>query len=330
MRRNRNLLRNLENRYKRAKAALSLKAASNNTNNIKSNDILLFCCLRNEKRRMPFFCNYYRSLGVNHFLFIDNGSADGFSDWARSQEDISVWYTERSYKNSNFGMEWCNHLLTKYGTGHLCVTVDPDEFLVYPSCSSRSLAQLGQHLRDSRKETMTALMLDMYSDRTLEETHLCEGENPLLICPFFDRDGYIQNKSYLQGIFVQGGPRMRIHNHENPQLAPALNKIPVVWWQKHFRYESSMHSMTPLHLNRPNSKSAFSTTGGLLHFKFIATLIEKASEETLRNQHYGDGREYDKYREKYDHILYDPDISVRYENPDQLIKLGLMTRGDWF
>lgn len=315
---------------KRRRAWRALRCLSDRTASIGAGDVLLFCCLRNEMDRLPYFCAYYRSLGVNHFLFIDNGSTDDFARWAKPQGDISVWYTEESYKDANFGMEWCNSLLSKYGTGHLCVTVDPDEFLVYPFCTTRSLPQLGQHLRDSRKDTMSALMLDMYSDTPLREAHLAEGQSPLTACPFFDRDGYIQNKSYHQGIFVQGGPRMRVHNRETPSLAPALNKLPVVWWQKQYRYESSMHNLTPRHLNRPNSKAAISTTGCLLHFKFVASLAGKIDEEKARKQHYGNSREYEKYGEKSDHILYDPDISLRYEGPEQLMALGLMTRGDWF
>ena len=33
--------------------------------------------MRNEKIRLPFFLRYYRNLGVNHFLIVDNDSTDG-------------------------------------------------------------------------------------------------------------------------------------------------------------------------------------------------------------------------------------------------------------
>lgn len=312
------------------KSGRSLRTISDKTSTIAASDVLLVSCLRNEMHRMRFFCDYYRALGVNHFLFIDNGSTDDFQMWARNQADISTWYTAQSYKDANYGMEWCNHLLSKYGIGHLCVTVDPDEFLVYPFCATRPLADLGQHLRDSRKDSLPVLMLDMYGDGALDNACLGDGDDPFKVCPFFDRDGYIQHKSYLQGVFVRGGPRMRVHNSDNPIHSPALNKLPVVWWKKSFRYESSMHNLTPLRLNRPNSKASLSTTGCLFHFKFVANLAAKISEERTRKQHYGDSREYEKYREAYNKLLYDPGISIRYENPAQLMKLGLMTRGDWF
>ena len=279
---------------------------------------------------MAFFCDYYRRLGVNHFLFIDNGSTDGFVDWARTQDDISVWYTEASYKKSRFGMDWCNRLLSKYGSGHLCVTVDPDEFLVYPHMDSRNLHELGQHLKDTERDSMCALMLDAYSDRPLSETVMADGEDPFTVCPYFDRDGYIQTQSHLLGIFVQGGPRMRMHNPDRPSAAPALNKIPVMWWKWYYSYRSSMHDAWPLKLNRPHNPGKVAVTACLFHFKFVASLQEKAAEEMTRREHYAGGREYERYNAQDREILYEEGISVRYESPAQLVKLGLMTPGEWF
>jgi hypothetical protein len=169
-----------------------LKLRVDHTAAMKKSDVMLFMCLRNELFRLPFFCDYYRKLGVNHFLIIDNDSTDGIQEWAKSQPDVSLWHTKASYKASNFGMEWCNFLLRKYGTGHLCVTVDPDEFLVYPCMESRNLRELGEYMRMEKREAFHVVMLDAYSDRPLNETIYRSGDNPWDIAPFFDRDGYIQ------------------------------------------------------------------------------------------------------------------------------------------
>ncbi|WP_153772200.1 glycosyltransferase family 2 protein [Labrenzia sp. CE80] len=318
-------------RYKNGLTARGqLQSVYNRTKAIRDSDVLLVCCLRNERHRVSYFYEYYRSLGVDHFLFVDNGSSDGFQEWAHQHADVSVWKTEASYKNSNFGVEWCNYLLSRYGTGHLCLTVDPDEFLVYPHCETRSLAALGEHLKDSRKQSLSVLMLDMYSEGALEGANLEDGMNPFEVCRYFDRDGYVQRKNHLQGVFVQGGPRMRIHNREKPEISPALNKVPLVWWQRHFRYVSSTHNMEPLLLNRPNAKGSISLTGCLLHFKFVAALREKILEEKSRKQHYQAGREYEKYDENKGLTFFDLGISVEYQSPQQLVSLGLMTHGEWF
>ncbi len=59
--------------------ARELKAVQDHTRRIESGDILLFACLRNEVIRIPYFLDYYRRAGVDHFLIVDNGSTDGLS-----------------------------------------------------------------------------------------------------------------------------------------------------------------------------------------------------------------------------------------------------------
>ncbi len=308
----------------------SLRLTQDNTRRIKADDVLLVCCLRNELFRMPFFLDYYRNLGVAHFLIIDNDSTDGFPGWIAQFDDCSVWHTTASYLTSDFGMQWCNHLLNRYGPGHLCVTVDPDEFLVYPRCNFRTLPDLGQFLKDDHRQSMHVLMLDCYSDRRLDETIYRAGDNPFMVCPFFDRDGYIQTRVVKNNsTWIQGGPRMRVYNRDTPWLAPALNKAPVVWWKKHFTYQSSTHDLVPIRLNSAHTPGEVSLTGCLFHFKFLATLMDKATEEAERKQHYAGGREYTRYRVAGSVSPYSEGISVRYESPEQLIRLGLMTGGYW-
>ncbi len=72
------------------------------TAQIKPSDILAFVTVRNEIRRLPFFLDYYRRLGVSHFLFVDNGSTDGGRELLEGEDDASVWTTDASYKRSRF------------------------------------------------------------------------------------------------------------------------------------------------------------------------------------------------------------------------------------
>jgi hypothetical protein len=308
---------------------LDLTLTQDNTRAIRPSDILLVTCLRNELVRLPFFLDYYRKLGVDHFLIINNGSTDGFDEWMRQHEDCSIWRTEASYLKSGFGMQWCNYLLGRYGHGHLCVTLDPDEFLVYPHMRTRSLRDLGLFLKDDERVSMHALLVDAYGPGTLSETNYSPGDDPFEVCPYFDRDGYIQRPGINFGTHILGGPRMRVHNRATPEGAPALNKIPVVWWHWAYTYLSSMHDAWPPRLNRAHTPGEVSLTACLFHFKLLNLLIEKAAEEAVRNQHYDGGREYRRYRSAGDVSAYEPGISTRFESPEQLVELGLMCAGNW-
>ena len=129
---------------------------------IRPGDILLFSTLRNEQVRLPYFLSYYREMGVNHFLMVDNDSNDGSLEYLRAQQDTSVWHTKRSYKRSRFGVDWLNWLQRKYGHGHWNLVVDPDEFLVYPFCDTRPLRALTDWLDASSIKSFSAMLLDMY------------------------------------------------------------------------------------------------------------------------------------------------------------------------
>jgi len=279
---------------------------------------------------MEYFYEYYKKLGVDHFIIIDNGSSDGLVDWARRYPDITLFYTEGSYKKSRFGMLWCNDLLRRFGTGHWCVTVDPDEFLVYPKSETRDLKALTQHLDDEKRPCMHAVMLDAYSDRSLEETTLGPGDNPFEICPYFDRDGYIQTEGWGGGIWIRGGPRLRTQFSDAPWEAPALNKIPLIKWRWYYHYNMSMHDARPFFLNKPHAPGRVSITGALFHFKMVSSLAEKAQEELTRGEHYAGSREYIRYAESRGEKVHAEGISVRYENSRQLVDLGLMSAATWF
>jgi hypothetical protein len=307
-----------------------LRRVQDNTARIARGDVLLVVCLRNEKFRMPAFVDHYRRLGVDHFLVIDNGSTDGFQEWARGQQDISVWYTEASYKKARFGMLWCNDLLRRYGTGHWCVTVDPDELLVYPFYETRGLKALCQFLEDDRREVMHTLMLDAYSDRHVEYTVLGESDDPFEVCPFFDRDGYVQTTGWGRGSFVRGGARLRVHFRYDVDHAPALNKAPLVKWRWYYHYRLSMHDLYPRRLNLPHSPDEVSVTGALFHFKLVASLTDKAREEMRRGEHFAGSREYARYLETSQNTFYKEGISSRFTGSRQLLQLGLMSAGRWF
>lgn len=312
------------------RAGRQLRPALDRTARIGARDILLVACLRNERPRMRFFIDYYRKLGVDHFLFVDNGSTDGFLDWARGEPDVSVWTTEASYRAANFGMLWCNDLLHRHGVGRWCVTVDPDEFLVYPFMATRNLRALTRFLEEERRLCMHTVTLDAYSDRPLAKTMLNEGDDPFVLCPFYDRDGYVQTASWGLSTWVRGGPRLRVHFRDRPAQAPALNKIPLVRWATNHHYRMSTHDAWPLKLNRAHASGEVSVTGALFHFKLVASLRDKAAEEAVRGEHYAGGREYARYRCAAEAEFHHPAISVRYEGPEQLVALGLISPGRWF
>ena len=292
---------------------------------------VLVTCARNEMPRLPAFLAHYRRLGVSHFLFVDNESTDGLGEFLAAQPDCSHWIARGSYKDSNFGMDWCNWLLGRHGTGKWCVTVDPDEFLVYPRSEVRGLRSLARHLDAIGQRSLYATMIDAYSDQPLSRTSLTAETDPFELCPFFDRYNLCQQFDEAQRNFwVQGGVRMRRFLSGAPQRAPALNKVPFVKWRRGLRYVSSMHHLNDPSLNCPVLGAPEAVSGVLFHFKYVNLLSAKAAEEMRRGQHYAGSQEYRAYLDAGDLLLHDPDVSIRYAGSAQLESLGFMQAGTWY
>lgn len=290
--------------------------------NIAPDAILAFMCIRNEMVRLPHFLDYHRKLGVDHFLIVDNASDDDSQDFLQAQPDVSLWTTTASYRSARFGVDWLNHLLARYGSGHWCLTLDADELLFYQNCETCDLRELIHQLGTAEQDTFNTLMLDLYPKGPLGTQRYQPGEDPLKILEWFDANNYRTKVQPLMGNrWVQGGPRARVFFADRHWKAPTLNKIPLVKWHWRYVYMNSTHSLLPPRLNAVSD----SPKGVLLHTKFLPTIIDRSREEKERGEHFGTA---DQYAHYYDDIIAGPDLwyegSQRFEGWEKLRDLKLL------
>lgn len=325
LRRRRLLLRAIRKRR-------DLTPVSVRTGQIAPDAILLVATMRNERIRLPYFLQYYRKLGIGHFLIVDNASDDGTSDYLAAQADVSVWSTAAAYQSSRYGADWLNWLLFRHGHGHWTLTVDADEFFIYPFCDTRPIRALTDWLETNGARSFPAMLIDMYPKGPVGDALYAEGQNPFDIADGFDAGNYLVSRNHLYGnLWIQGGPRARAFFADDPENAPSLNKIPLVRWDRSYVYVNSTHMLLPRGLNQTFAQHGGEKASGcLLHAKFLATFDAKVQEEMARRQHFGSSREYRAYAEG------DPagaDLwcrwSERYINWRQLEILGLMSKGHW-
>lgn len=309
-----------------------LKPIQDRTNMIRPGDVLLFCTFRNEEVRLHYFMQYYRSLGVNHFIFVDNDSNDGGRELAAEQPDVSIWTTSASYKKARFGLDWLTWLQSQYADNHWTLTVDLDEFFVYPFCDTRSVRALTDWLESANVRSFGAVMLDMYPKGPINNIPYERKTDPLEIASWFDAGNYtISRNPRYRNLWIQGGPRARMFFADQPEKAPALNKIPLVKWDRRYSYVSSTHMLLPRGLNLVyDQMGGEKASGALLHTKFLDTMEVKVREELSRGEHYADSDEYKAYVEG---LQDNPDLwckwSEKYINWRQLEILGIMSKGNW-
>lgn len=323
LKRRRLIWRALQSRHRLAPVA-------DRTAAIRPGAILAFATIRNEAERLPHFLRHHRALGVDHFLFVDNGSDDGSADLLAGQADVSLWHTPASYRESRFGMDWLTWLLFRHGHGHWCLTLDADEALIYPDWQDRGLHDLTRWLEARDTPFLAAMMLDLYPEARPSRAILPPGGDPAEVLCWFDASGYRRAFQPRHGnLSIRGGVRERLFFADRPDLSPHLHKTPLIRWDRRYAYLSSTHVALPRRLN-----AGFVTpgqpTGILLHSKFLPSVAARAAAERLRQQHFTHVADYDGY---YASLAGDPVLwcegSVRLEGWRQLLALGLMVRGDW-
>ena len=318
---------------RRAKeSAARLVCVQDNTARIARGDVLTFVVVRNERSRIPYFLDYYRRMGCGHFLFIDQGSSDGFQDLVRGELDCSVWHANVGLAVED-GTDWLNFLLSRFGDGHWCLTVDASDLLVFPYCENRNLHELIEFLEMENRDHLFCIQLDMYGSGRVGQMWTAEGRSPLESAPFFDALGYTQidNHSYGETV-VQGGVRRRAFFKSNPHQSPALNRTPLVKWKRDYLYLTATRSLAPQRLNRPHAPFHVSPSGCLLSFKLLSTVSDgvdsdsggadalMASADPIRKAMVLQGG--------VDTLV--NEHSARFESSRQLHDLGLLNFGQWF
>lgn len=297
---------------------------------IRPGIVLCFSVIRNETLRLPYFLDHHRRLGVGHFLFVDNASNDGSTEYLVAQPDVSLWSTQDSYKASRFGLDWVGWLLLRHGAGHWCLTLDADELLIFPHWQERGLPALTRFLESRGAEALTVTMIELYPKGPLSEARHSPGQNPLETLPWFDASGYDYTPLQRFGLVsIRGGVRRRVFFADAHAHAPHLHKTPLIRWSRRYAYVSSTHIALPRRLNGGFARADL-PTGVLLHTKFLPNILDKSRDEKRRAEHFTHAENYDSY---YDSVIADPNLwfegSQRFEGWQQLEALGLMSRGGW-
>lgn len=309
-----------------------LEVKRDRTPSIAPDSILCVMCVRNEAVRLPYFMRYYRNLGVDHFLIVDNASSDGTPGFLADQPDVSVWSTDASYKASRFGLDWTTWLQMKYARGKWCLTLDADELLVFSHQGTRDLRDLTGHMDEVGQKAFGAIMLDLYPKGPINQAPYEAGEDPRCALGWLDVGPYrAERQMPKENLWVQGGVRERVFFHDEPRKGPTLNKLPLVKWNPRYAYVNSTHSILPSRLNYEyDGPYGSRLSGALLHTKFLNLAVEKSKEDKIRKQHFARSESFETY---YDQVISGPNLwhagSVQYESWEQLEALGLMSRGEW-
>jgi hypothetical protein len=276
---------------------------------------LVISVVRNEEPRLADFLDHYRTLGVCHFLFIDNGSTDGTCELLADEPDVDLLATDAPFDAAR-KHGWITRLIREYGD-RWYLLADADEHAVFHGVAD--LAQVARAAQRLGRRRVRGTLLDMYGDKPLAAASRDPGQPLLAAYPFFDPDGYVE-KGEVALTTRTGGPRQRVFSSIDPSFAPQLTKYPL------FRLSSEETIVSP-HYIQPPTAGDDPCWIALLHFKFDADSRARIADAVERRQYWRDSYEYRVYQEA---ITQDPNLtfmgerSRRFRGTAELVELGII------
>lgn len=285
-------------------------------------ELRLYTAIRNEMLRLPYFFEYYRSLGVHRFFVVDNASDDGTTAYLLKQADTHVWLTNETYNRQE---AWIDALLRRFGRNRWCVLVDVDELLVWPGMDELSLENLLQHFDKENADVMHALLLDMYPGGSLKDAAYRAGDPFIPAASWFDPASHrAVDYPYRHCVtdfpkrFVDG-VRARVFGLNDV----CLSKFPLVRFKRGLFVRRGTHSVEGARFAKMR--------GCLLHFKYLSDFGPRVQFEAERGAHWNGAVQYKAYAQK---VEQSPDLNFRYpasvqfQNVGQLLRLGVVSTGE--
>jgi glycosyltransferase involved in cell wall biosynthesis len=167
----------------------------------------------NEDLRLPQFLEFYRSLGVDHFVFIDNGSTDRSGEILDAHPLVTRLYTTRSYGQHK--AIWREALANQFFAHRWVLFPDVDEFLIYPGWPDRDLQSFVSYLEAYGYDALFTSMVDMYPLQPLSGLDYKPGDSLIDTCPYFDTGNYrliprIAKRWQTPHYSLYGGARERL------------------------------------------------------------------------------------------------------------------------
>ncbi len=219
-------------------------------------EVVVVSVIQNDILRCEVLLSHYRSLGVTHFLIMDQGSTDGTKEFLLEQPDVNLYFNNERYSATK-KEAWVGRLIGTIGRGHWYLTADSDELVSYIGCEAHPIREAAAWLSARGFSRGKGVLADMYPKGNVIQKP--ETPSQLLECYcYFDADSYVVKD---EGEFVShlmGGPRPRKTGIMNEWVSKAplffygndtevinshfqfpLNedrKAPYVFLMRHYKY----------------------------------------------------------------------------------------------
>lgn len=264
-------------------------------------ETVLVCVAKDAAKQLPSLLAHYRRLGLKRFAFLDDRSRDDTRAVLLAQPDVDLFESDVDFKAARGGNIWRDMLVEHYGRGRWYLSVDSDEYLVFPGSEQRPLSAFVADLQRHGLKRAHAAMLDIYPDAPLgaERAPVAEDAFPTETSPLYDGSHYTIGPEMF-GTAVRGGPRQRLYGVEM-----RMSKFPLLFADGATQFAGGSH-----HGPLPLGRNFLPVHAVVLHHKFPAGVVEDFHEIARRGTHSGKSA---FYRHIVAHAGFSDDADLRYE-----------------
>ncbi len=266
-------------------------------------ELLVISVVRNAELHLRSFLEHYLSMGVTHFVFLDNGSTDRTREMLCRRENVTLLQTDAPYAKYENTMK--RYLAERFSRGRWALCSDIDELFDYPFSQQVSLRSFLQYLKTNRYTAVAAQMLDMFPDVPLRSV-VSKAEDRLQEKHTYYDTSSIRKTDYLWSTRSNreirmhwGGIRKAILGSDN-----GLTKSPLVLMDGKVKTFITWHHVQGARMADISCV--------LLHYPFVSTFFEKV-QDAVRTGRYG-MRVTDEYKAYGRALERDPDLNLKLDS----------------
>ena len=293
--------------------------------------INLIVVLRNEELLIEYFIQHYLDLGVTHFTFIDNSSTDETLSIILDSKNINcqIFYTQDSYSENNYGMDWVNSILNTQLKNKWCLVVDADELVLFDNKICDTFTDLKKDMERCDANVTSFCLIDFYPLNFNPYPDYKPKKSFLSHSKYYDKyreEDYILYDGADGTKAIKGGVRHRVHGTPVGTERVTLSKKSFFKNEMYNTHTLSvgMHWWLPYDFTNWENYKNWNQTKNVLkfydslmiigHFKYLKPNIYQVFEERVKlNQDWNDSFEYKQYIKDNINSFYENEISLKYE-----------------
>lgn len=295
---------------------------------LNEDDVIVTCLVKDGEFYIKSFMEHYTSLGVKHFVFMDNGSTDNTLRAIR-EAGASAMVIQCTLPFARYKDSMRRHLVKCFARKRWSINVDIDELFDYPYSDKVSLRDLVQYCRANSVNAVVTQMLDMFSDGSVDAPIVTNNGSLKDLYRYYDlsaidKQDYLIRHNTLENTDIKiyiGGIRKLVFDANC-----LLTKHSLIYYEFPMKlYRSAQHLIK-------NARLA-DFTAVVLHYKFTSDFRKKVGEAIREENYYNKSSEYKLYSKRLESgnlICLMQGTSRKLKDLNELIDIEFLTVSEKF